>query len=86
MLCSHNYVERQWLNYMDGLLSIMIYEEEIITRTYQWLFNIQDLNKEHVILPYNVNIYNIPEEEKFITCMTPTGFINGHDESICYVN
>ena len=39
-----------------------------------------------MIHPYNINISNIPEDKQFITCMTPTGFIHGKDESRCYVN
>ena len=54
--------------------------------TNKWFFNIQDFSKEHIIHPYNVTISNIPEEEQLISCMTPTGFINGQDESRCYVN
>ena len=35
---------------------------------------------------YNEPIYNLPEEPCHISSMTPTGLINGQDESICYVN
>ena len=30
--------------------------------------------------------FNIPEETRYVSSMTPTGFINGQDESRCYVN
>ena len=43
-----------------GLLSIMFDEEEIINITNQWLFHIRYLNKEHIIQPYNVTIFNVP--------------------------
>ena len=32
------------------------------------------------------NISNIPEAPRYISSMTPIGFRNGQDESICYVN
>ena len=51
-----------------------------------WLFRTCDFNKEHVVLPYIVTIYNISEEKIYITCMTTTGFINDQDESRCYVS
>ena len=35
---------------------------------------------------YNEYISNIPEEPRYISSMKPNGFINGQDESRCYVN
>ena len=52
----------------------------------QRFYHIWYFNKEHIIKPYNLTQYNIPEEEHYISCMTPTGFINGQDESRWYVN
>ena len=43
-------------DYLDGLLSIMIDEANLMKRTNQWFYNIQDFNKEHIIRPYNVII------------------------------
>ena len=74
------------LDYLDGLLSIIFYEEYHTNRTNKWLFQILDFNKEHIIQPYNINISYIHEEEQFISCMTPAVFINGQYESRCYVN
>ena len=72
-------LQKNLFNYMDGLLYIIIEEEEIKIRTNQWFNHSRDFNNKHVITPYNVTISNIPKEEQFITCMTPTGFINGQD-------
>ena len=45
-----------------------------------------DFNNTHII-KFNIQpVYNIPEEERFISSMTPIGFRNGQDESRCYVN
>ena len=65
---------------MDGLLSIIFDEAYLTNRTNQWFYHIQNFNKEHIIQPYNVTKSNIPEEEWYISYMTPTGFINGQDE------
>ena len=72
-------------DYLDGLFTIIFDEEETMRRINEWFFHIWDFNKEHIIQPYNATISNILEEELFITCMTPTGFINGGDQSRCYV-
>ena len=45
-----------------------------------------NFNKEHIIQCNNKTISDIPEEPRVISSMTPTGLINGQDDSICYVN
>ena len=62
MLRSHYYVEKKWLNCLDGFLSIMIDKEDILIRTNQCFFPIRAFNKEHVIHPKNVTISNTLEE------------------------
>ena len=52
----------------------------------QCINHIQNFNNEHIIQHYNANQYNIPEEEHYISCMTPTGFINDQYESRFCVN
>ena len=85
MLRTHHYVDKK-LGYLDGLLTIMFDESELMNRKNKWFFHILDLNKEHIIQPYNITISNIPEEERYISCMTPNGFSNGQYESIYYIN
>ena len=63
MLLTHHYSDNKLLDYLDGLLSIMFDESDLINRTNQWFYNIRDFNKEHIIQISNVTIYNIPEEE-----------------------
>ena len=45
-----------------------------------------NFNYKHIIQCNNKPISNIPEEPRYISSMTPIGFRNGQDESICYVN
>ena len=69
-----------------GFLSIIFDEADLKNRTNQLVNNTRNLNKKHIIQCYNGTQFNIPEEPHYRSCMTPTGFINGQDESICYVN
>ena len=72
--------------YLGGLLSIMVDEGDLENRTKQWINYIILFNNEQLIQRYNINQSNIPEESRYISCLTPTGFINGQDESRCDVN
>ena len=74
------------MNHQDGLISIIVEEEESTNRLNKWFFHIYDFNKEYLILLYNVTISNIYKEERYITCMPPNVLINSQDESTCYVN
>ena len=58
--------------YICGLLSIVFDETDLEKRTNQWINNIRNFNNEHIIQHYNVNQSNIPKEERYISCMTPT--------------
>ena len=63
MLRLHHHVKNKRLHYLDGLLSIMCDEEDRRNRKNQWFFHIRNVDKEHIIQPYNVTISNLPEEE-----------------------
>ena len=65
---------------------MIIDKADIENRTKQFINDIKNFNKEHIIQCYSENQSNIPEEPCYISSMTPTGFINGKDESRCYVN
>ena len=77
---------KQLKKYLNGLLSIMVGGEEVMSRLNQWFINIHDFIKKHAIFPYNDTISNISEYEQYITYMKPAGFINGQCESRCYFN
>ena len=50
------------------------------------VIDIRNFNNEHIIQSYRKTHSNIPEEPRYISSMIQTRFINGQDESICYVN
>ena len=56
------------------------YEADLKIRTDQLINHIQNFNNEHKVHLHNVTQYNIPEEESYISCISPTGFINNQDE------
>ena len=62
------------------------WRDKYIKEKNQFLNYISNFNNKHIIRCYNKTISNIPEGPRYISSMTPTGFINGQDESICYVN
>ena len=64
----------------------VVYESYIKNITNHWINAIKNFNNEHIIQRYNVTQYNIPEEERYISYIPPTVFINGQDESTWYVN
>ena len=64
----------------------MVDEVDLENRTTQWINDISLFNNKHIMQCYNITQSTIPEESCYISCLTPTGFINGKDESGCYVN
>ena len=68
------------------MLYIDIHEAYLEKKTNQFNNDISNFTKKYIIQCYNKTISNILEEPEYISSMTPTGFINGQDESICYVN
>ena len=77
-LRTNHFIEKRKLRkYIGGLLSIIIDESDIENRKNQLINDIINLNNEHIIQCYNVTQSNVPEETRYISSMTPTGFING---------
>ena len=73
-LRSHHYIEIEKLRkYLSGILYIENIKES-------------DFNNTHIIKSNILPVSNIPEEEQFISSMTPIGFRNDQDESRYYVN
>ena len=60
--------------------------EDLGKKMEQFINDKIDFNKTHIIKSNIQHVSNIPEEERFISSMTPIGFRNGQDESRCYVN
>ena len=52
----------------------------------QFINDKSEFNNTHIIKSNIQHVSNIPEEERFISSMTPIGFRNGQYESRCYVN
>ena len=52
----------------------------------QFINDKSNFNNTHIIKSNIKPVSNIPEEERFISSITPIGFRNGQDESRCYVN
>ena len=70
---------------MSGILSIDTDEADLERKTNQVINAIINFNNKHIIQCYNKTIYNIPEDPRYISSMTPTVFINAQDDFICYV-
>ena len=68
------------------MLSIVIDGEDLEKRTSQFINYIRNFNNQHIIQCYRITQSNIPEEPRYISSMSPTGFINGQDESRFYFN
>ena len=86
-LCLHHYIEREKLRkYLSGVLSIDNDEADLGKKTNKFINDISDFNNKHIIQCNNKPLSNIPEEPRYISSMTPIGFMNGQDKSICYDN
>ena len=83
----HHFIEKEKLRkYLSGILSIDNDEADLENKTNQFINDVSDFNNRHIIQCNNKPISNIPEETHYISSMTPIGFMNGQDESICNVN
>ena len=80
----HHYIEREKLrNCLSGILYIENDEADIEKKTNQFISDKSDFNNKHIIKYKIQPISNIMKEPRFISSMTPIGFINGQDESRC---
>ena len=86
-LLLHHYIEIKKLGkYISGILYIENDKAYIGINMDQFINNKSDFNNTHIIKSNIQPVSNIPEEERFISSITPIGFKNGQDESRCYVN
>ena len=86
MLRPHHYMKKKIRDNVKSLLSIIVDDTEIMNSLESWLFHMDNFHNKFVILPTNKIIANVFEEEQDISCLTPTGYINGKDKPRCYLN
>ena len=86
LLRAQHYVKKRIRYYMKLFLSIIIGDKDIMNRLEQWLFHINYFHNKHVMLPKNKTVAAICEAERYMSYLTPTGFINGQYEYRFYAN
>ena len=72
--------------YLSGILYIYNDKEHLGKNKDNFINDKRDFNNTPIIKSNIQHVSKIPEEECFISSMTPIGFRNGHNESRCYVN
>ena len=83
----HHYIEiEKLIKYLSGILYIENYKADLGVNKDQLINDKSEFNNTHIIKSNIEPVSNIPEEECFISSMTPIGFRNGQYESRCYVN
>ena len=86
-LRSHHYIEiDKLIKYLSGILYIKNIKADLEKRADEFINDKSDFNNTHIIKSNILPVTNVPEEEQFISSMTPIGFRNDQDESRCYVN
>ena len=86
-LRSHHYIGIEiWRKYLNGITLIESTQADLEKKVDEFINHKIDFNTTHIIKSDIQPVTNIPEEAKFISSMTPTGFRNDQDESRCYVN
>ena len=77
---SHHYIEIEKLRkYLSGILYIENDKAYIGEKMDQFINDKSDFNNTHIIKSNIQPVSNIPEEERFISSMTPIGFRNGQN-------
>ena len=86
-LRSHHYIGIEiWRKYMNGITLIESTQADLEKKVDEFINHKIDFNITHII-KYGIQpATNVPEESRFISYMTPTGFRNDQDESRSYVN
>ena len=86
-LRSHYYIGIEKLRkYVYGISHIENTKADLEKKVDEFINDKSDFNNTHIIKSNILPVSNIPEEERFISSMTPIGFRNDQDESRCYVN
>ena len=74
------------IKYLYGISHIENTKAYLEKRVEKFINDKSDFNNTHIIKSNILPVSNVPEEERFISSMTPIGFRNDQDESRCYVN
>ena len=78
LLRLYHFIEKEKLGkYLSGILPIDNDEADIEKKTNQFINDGSDFNNKHIIKCNNKPMYNIPEEPRYISYVTPIGFMNG---------
>ena len=86
-LSSHHYIGIEiWRKYLNGITLIESTQGDLEKKVDEFINNKIDFNTTHIIKSDIQQLTNVPEEARFISYMTPTGFRNDQDESRSYVN
>ena len=86
-LRSHHYIGIEiWRKYLNGIILIESTKADLEKKVDKFINHKIDFNTTHIIKSNIQPVTNVPEEARFISSMTPTGFRNDQDESRCYVN
>ena len=86
-LRSHHYIEIEKLvKYISGVLYIESDKADLGKKMDQFINDKSEFDNTHIIKSNIQHVSNIPEEERFVSSMTPIGFRNGQYESRFYVN
>ena len=72
--------------YLNGITLIESTQADLEKKADEFINHKVDFNITHIIKSDIQQLTNVPEEARFISSMTPTGFRNDQDESRCYVN
>ena len=71
---------------MNGITLIKSTQADLEKKVDEFINHKIDFNTTHIIKSDIQQLTNVPEEARFISSMTPTGFRNNQDESRCYLN
>ena len=86
-LSCHHYIGIEKLRkYLYGITLIQNTKTDLEKEFDEFINNKIDFNNTHIINSNIKPVSYVPEEERFISYMSPIGLSNDQDESRCYVN
>ena len=86
-LRSHHYIGiEKFGKYLYGISHIEKTKAYLEKKLDELINDKSEFNNTHIIESKIISVSNVPEEERFISSMTPIIFRNDQDESRCYVN
>ena len=86
-LSFHHYIGiENLIKYLYGITHIKNTKADLEKKFDEFINDKSNFNNTHIIKSNILPVSNEPEEERFISSMTPIVFRNDQDESRCYVN